>query len=92
MSVPRRAPRNVEQLRIRTAFDTVSPDPMPPALLLGRTDAMREQLLDQARAAGRMGARRVGDAVLFGAGVDPTATFIGLALDAFEQGRAERQR
>jgi hypothetical protein len=50
---------------------------------------MREQLLDEARAAGRMGASRPGDAALF---VDPSDTFIGLVFAAFERGRAERQR
>ena len=51
----------------------------------------RQQVLDEARACGRMGARRLSDTVLFGDGTDPTQTLILAALDAFEEGKKERQ-
>lgn len=47
-------------------------------------------LLDEARACGRMGATRPSDTCLFGDGIDPTQTFIGLVLDQFEVGKKER--
>jgi len=50
----------------------------------------RQQVLDEARACGRMGARRLSDTVLFGNGNDPTQTLILAALEAFEEGRKER--
>lgn len=50
----------------------------------------RRQVLDEARACGRLGARRLSDSVLFGNGSDPTQTLILAALDAFEEGRKER--
>lgn len=54
------------------------------------TNDRRLQVLDEARACGRMGSRRLSDTVLFGNGSDPTQSLITDALDAFEQGRKER--
>ena len=61
-----------------------------PAPLVGVSMIRRQQVLDEARACGRMGARRLSDTVLFGNGNDPTQTLILAALEAFEEGRKER--
>lgn len=62
-----------------------------PAPLAGVSmTAHRQQVLDEARACGRMGASRLSDTVLFGDGFDPTQTLILQALEAFEEGKKER--
>ena len=50
----------------------------------------RVSALDQARAAGRMGASRIPDEALFPGGLSPSDTGLLRALDAFIAGQQER--
>ena len=53
--------------------------------------ARKQQALDESRAAGRQGAVKVPDTVLFGDGVDPTDSMVIRMTDALLEGRAERE-
>lgn len=50
----------------------------------------RFEALEAARLAGRQGAARIPDELLFTDGRDPTDTFIGQLADAFSVGQSER--
>lgn len=53
--------------------------------------ARRQRMLDEARDAGRRGAERVPDTVLFGNG-DPSDSMVIKMTDALLEGRAEREQ
>lgn len=52
----------------------------------------RDRAIAEARAAGRLGARRVPDTALFPGGLDPSDSCVVQILDAYLAGQLERQK
>jgi len=51
----------------------------------------RNRAITEARAAGRLGARRVPDTALFPSGLDPSDSCVVAVLDAYLAGQLERR-